>query len=84
MVLVYFAHSLLNLVDSFLLNLPRPETRPIWGLIGQTAMELADFQVKREQKKNKYELIIIQVFGSYWFHAFQFDFIPRNRRQYFG
>jgi len=43
-VLVYFAHSLLNLVDSFLLNLPRPETRPIWGLIGQTAMELADFQ----------------------------------------
>ena len=44
MVFVYGIHSLLNLVDSFLLNLPRPETRPIWGLIGITSMELQDFQ----------------------------------------
>jgi len=41
---VYCMHSLLNLVDSFLLNLPRPEIRPIWGLIGITSMELPDFQ----------------------------------------
>ena len=43
-VFVYGIHSLLNLVDSFLLNLARPETRPIWGLIGWEAMKLEDFQ----------------------------------------
>lgn len=43
-VFVYCIHSLLNLVDSFLLNLARPEIRPIWGLIGITSMELQDFQ----------------------------------------
>lgn len=43
-VFVYGIHSLVNLVDSFLLNLARPETRPIWGLIGWEAMKLEDFQ----------------------------------------
>lgn len=43
-VFAYGIHSLLNLVDHFLLNLPRPEVRPIWGLIGITSMELSDFQ----------------------------------------
>merc|ERR1712048_1146437 len=30
-IFVYGIHELLNLVDSFLLNLPRPEIRPIWA-----------------------------------------------------
>ena len=41
---MYGIHSLLNLVDSFLLNLARPETKPIWGLIGLETMKLEDFQ----------------------------------------
>ena len=43
-IFVYGIHSLLNLVDSFLLNLARPETKPIWGLIGIESMNLEDFQ----------------------------------------
>lgn len=36
---------MLNLVDNFLLNLARPESPPIYGLIGLAPMELPDFQV---------------------------------------
>ena len=44
-------HSLLNLVDSFLLNLPRPATAPILGLIGWESMKLEDFQVLGDYTK---------------------------------
>jgi len=44
LVFIYSMHSLLNLVDSFLLNLPRPATAPILGLIGWESMKLEDFQ----------------------------------------
>jgi hypothetical protein len=37
---------MLNLVDNFLLNLARPESPPIYGLIGLAPMELPDFQVQ--------------------------------------
>ena len=37
---------MLNLVDNFLLNLARPESPPIYGLIGLAPMELHDFQVE--------------------------------------
>ena len=33
-VFIYAMHSLLNLVDTFLLNLQRPETSPILGTLG--------------------------------------------------
>ena len=45
LVFVYIGHCMLNLVDNFLLNLARPESPPIYGLIGLAPMELSDFQV---------------------------------------
>ena len=45
LVLVYIGHCMLNLVDAFLLNLTRPDSPPIYGLIGLAPMELPDFQV---------------------------------------
>ncbi|CAG5114343.1 Oidioi.mRNA.OKI2018_I69.chr2.g8402.t1.cds [Oikopleura dioica] len=44
LVLVYIGHCMLNLVDAFLLNLTRPDSPPIYGLIGLAPMELPDFQ----------------------------------------
>ena len=46
LVFVYIGHCMLNLVDNFLLNLARPESPPIYGLIGLAPMELPDFQVE--------------------------------------
>ena len=51
LVFIYSMHSLLNLVDSFLLNLPRPATAPILGLIGWESMKLEDFQVLGDYTK---------------------------------
>ena len=44
LVFIYAMHSLLNLVDTFLLNLARPVNSPILGMIGWQDFKLEDFQ----------------------------------------
>jgi hypothetical protein len=79
---VYGMHSLLNLVDSFLLNLPRPEIRPIWGLIGITSMELPVLFVS-------FIMIMtcfvkgLSISCAHRVHALQFALFPRRLLEHF-